>query len=442
MMKKIVLLYQDETPAITRMTQRLRSHFGPRRVVTCREKLSVIDDDDTVVALLSAGLSFGEKVPGGLPLNEPRRLEASGIGAVFAREGTVVPVLLDGAVMPPHTTLPETTRKLAFRHALPIRCDVELDRDLGRLIKDLEVHLQHFPGKSSAWDSWLLPIGIVGSVLCCVFLFLWLIDAWYWNYGYQTVESYHEARFSLTMFGPGLLGAFLMLTGTAMCLRRHRRRANQRTEHFHTGTGAVPPYDDPTVAAALVLSGASIGWGGWGSVPAILFVVVAIVRRTCGLSPRIAWRGVLVALVIAISAALWASWRTSVVDQFEVALGAYEQGIAAEKESRLPEAQHAFEAAIAAFPRFGHAYQGLGLVYARSNDAQAAYRELSNAIDRYPTEPRGLFDPDRDMVSAAYRNRAKVAEKLGQAAQAESDNKKASELTPFMDIFGGFFRWW
>lgn len=179
-----------------------------------------------------------------------------------------------------------------------------------------------------------------------------------------------------------------MLTGAAMCFRRFRRRAIQRTEHFHTGTGAVPPYDDPTVIAALVLAGASIGWGWWGSVPAILLAAVAIVRRACGFSPRVTWRGVLVALVIAIPAALWASWRTSVVEQFEVALSAYEQGIAAEKENRLPAAQREFEAAIAAFPRFGHAYQGLGLVYARSNDTQAAYRELSNAIDRYPTESR------------------------------------------------------
>ena len=43
---------------------------------------------------------------------------------------------------------------------------------------------------------------------------------------------------------------------------------------------------------------------------------------------------------------------------------------------------------------------------------------------------------------AGYRNLAEVAAKLGLLDQAKLDEKTASDLTPFMNIFGGFFHWW
>jgi tetratricopeptide (TPR) repeat protein len=279
-------------------------------------------------------------------------------------------------------------------------------------------------------------------VPCSGFLVLWWNDVKFWNYSYQTLDRYRQAQFWLIHLGPFLFGAFLFLIAAAWWIRRHRRRAVRRAEHFHTGTGELPPDVDPSVSAALVLAVAAIGWGWWGAAPAILLGLTAVVRRACGCSTRLAWRGILAALVIALAAGLWASWRASVVGRFEEALGAFEQGIAAGQQDRLPEAKQHFERAIAACPQFGNAYQGLGLVYARSGDPEAAYRELSRAIERYPTEPRGSWGPDQDIVGAAYRNRAKVARQLGLTSQAESDEKEAAKFTPFLDIFGGWLHWW
>ena len=128
--------------------------------------------------------------------------------------------------------------------------------------------------------------------------------------------------------------------------------------------------------------------------------------------------------------------------RFETALGQYERGLAAVEADQLDTAQRHFETAIEVFPQYGHSYQGLGLVYAKSDKPEAAYRELTRAIELYPTDGQGLLDPDRKTVAAAYRNRSKVAEKLGLNEQAERDREMADDLTPFMNIFGGFFRWW
>jgi tetratricopeptide (TPR) repeat protein len=355
----------------------------------------------------------------------------------------VIPVLLEGAQMPPHAALSKPIRKLAFRHALPIRADQELDRDLGRLVTDLEVHLQYSPAKVYQWDYWLLPVGLVGSVLCLPFLFLWLADLCYWNYGYETVQRYRQARFWLTAVGPLLLGAWLSLSCAGFVFRRYRRRRLQRAEHFRTGTGVVPPRADTLVTAALVLAVASLGWGRWAGGLALLLAGIAVTRRAWGKAPRVVTRGVVVACVIACVGLLWAHWRFSMTSRFEVALHAYEQGVAAEQQDRLDEARNHFQAAIEAFPRYGHAYQRLGLIHVRQNDLPAAQRELSRAIDRYPSGSRGLFGPDGDMIAAAYRQRADVAKKLGQDALAESDNRKVEELTRFMaDLFAGILRWW
>ncbi len=47
-----------------------------------------------------------------------------------------------------------------------------------------------------------------------------------------------------------------------------------------------------------------------------------------------------------------------------------------------------------------------------------------------------------DQVVAAYRNRAQVARKLGRDDLAKADDQMVDRLTPFMNIFGGFFHWW
>ena len=170
------------------------------------------------------------------------------------------------------------------------------------------MHLQYSPGKVFPWDYWLLPIGIVGSVLFSVFAVFWLIDLTYWNYSYATLQRVPRGAVLAHPPGPGLLGAFLLLVGASSVWRRYRRRVALRAEHFQTGTGTSPPAEDPFLSAALVLAGVSVGWGWWGAVPALVCVIIAIARRVGGFTQRLAWRWVAAASVVAASTGLWAFW--------------------------------------------------------------------------------------------------------------------------------------
>ena len=287
--KKIILLFRPRLPPVAPLLGRLHDQLRAHHVIAAPGCLPHLDAQSVVVVLLSKSAQVDGGRGGGLPLDDFAAWEATGLDAVLAREGTVLPMLLDAAGMPTHTTIPEPFRKIAFRHALPIRCGEELDRDVGRLISDLEVHLKYSPGKLYAWDNWLLPIGASGAIICSPFLVLWLLDAWYWNYGYETAARYREACWWLTWFGPALLGAFLFLAAAGIVYRRYRRRAMLRAEHFQTGKGELPSAENRWLNAAQVMAWASIGWGWWAGALSVALLVPlspAAVVSLCRLALR------------------------------------------------------------------------------------------------------------------------------------------------------------
>jgi TIR domain/Protein of unknown function (DUF4019) len=55
----------------------------------------------------------------------------------FEREATIIPLLIGGAEIPPPQALPETLRRLAFLHALPIRRDPDFSGDFNRLKREI-----------------------------------------------------------------------------------------------------------------------------------------------------------------------------------------------------------------------------------------------------------------------------------------------------------------
>jgi tetratricopeptide (TPR) repeat protein len=441
-MTKIIVLFVRETDSVARLLARLQAHFGAKRVQAAPGRLPPSITNSVIVALLSATQSLEGDSGGGLPLDDFVTWKATGIDVALGSECRVLPMLLDKANMPAHTAIPEPYRKIAFKHALPIRCGNELDRDVGRLITDLEQHLQFSPANIFAWDQWLIPVGIIGAVICSPFLMLWLWDAWYWNYAYVTAQRYREACWWLTEFGPNLLGVLLLLMSTGFAYRHHRLRVLARTEHFHTGQGKLPPDENRWLVAARLFTWSSLGCGWWTGALAVASVVGAIVHAARDQLPQPKWRTIALILIVSTVASAWGLWRDASTARLETALHENDLGRVALDAGKLDEAQGHFESAITIYPNLGRSYEGLGLLYVRQQQNDSAYREFSRAISLYPTGIRGFFGPDNDQIVSTYRYRAQVARELGQADSAAADDMRVSELTPFIDLFGGALRFW
>jgi tetratricopeptide (TPR) repeat protein len=442
MTKSIIVLFARESSSVARVLTRLRAHFGAGRVIAASGQLPPSAANAVIVALLSASEVMKCDAGGGLPLDQFGAWDGTGLEAALQSDAMVLPMLLDGAVMPAHVTIPEPFHKIAFKHALPIRCGAELDRDVGRLINDLEQHLQYSPATRFAWDHWLVPIGTVGVLICSPYLVLWLCDAWYWNHAYTTAARYAEACWPLTNYGPKLLGTLLFVMAVGLAYRQHRRRVIARAEHFRTGKGELPPAENRWLIAARIFTWSSLGWGWWAGGLAVLSVIGALVRSAQAHVPRPGWRSVSLILAVSISASVWGLWRDALTNRLATALRENDAGRTALAAGQFDEAKEHFDSAIAAYPNLGRSYESLGLLYARQRQNEAAYREFSRAIALYPTGSRGLFGPDKKQIAATYRYRAQVASEMGQKDMAASDESQANELTPFIDIFGGFFRFW
>ena len=442
MTKSIVVLFARESGSVARVLTRLRAHFGVRRVIAAPGQLPPSTAHAVIVTLLSATEVVESDAGGGLPLDQFGAWDATRLDAALRSDVMVLPMLLDGAVMPAHASIPEPFRKIAFKHALPIRCGDELDRDVGRLINDLEQHLQYSPAKAFAWDHWLVPIGAAGALICSPYFVLWLCDAWYWNHGYTTAERYAEACSKLTNYGPKLLGTLLFVMGVGLAYRQRRWRAIARAEHFHTGKGTLPPAENGWLVAARIFTWSSLGWGWWAGGLAIFALGGARIRAARAHLPRPGWRSIALILAVSIGASAWGIWRDALTNRLATALRENDAGRGALAAGQLDNAKQHFESAIAAYPTLGRSYESLGLLYARQKQNEAAYREFSRAIALYPTGSRGLFGPDKKQIVATYQYRAQVAKEMGQQDAAVADENRASELTPFMDIFGGLLRFW
>jgi tetratricopeptide (TPR) repeat protein len=439
MAKTIIVLFARESGSVARILTRLQTHFGARRVRAAPGRLPPSVTHSVIVVLLSATDALEGDAGGGLPLDDFGTWDATGLDALLRGNALVLPMLLDGASMPAHTSIPEPYRKIAFKHALPIRCGAELDRDVGRLITDLEQHLQYSPAKIFAWDHWLVPLGATGAVICSPFLMLWLWDAWFWNYGYVTSAQYRQTCWWFTELGPLLLGAFLFLMSAGFAYGQHRRHVVARAEHFHTGKGAPPPANNRWLMAACIFTWCSLGWGWWTGGLAIVALIGAFASSARTHAPRPNWRSVTWILAVSIGASAWGLWRDALTDRLETAFRENDLGRAALDAGALAEAKSHFESAISAYPTLGRSYESLGMFYARQKQNPEAYRAFSRAISLYPEVSDFWFGPDEDQIAATFRYRAQVARQLGQTDSAKADEMQADKLTPFANLFKDLF---
>jgi TIR domain len=153
--------------AAGRLADRLIDRFGVEQVFIDVETIEpgadfaeaisrAVDACLVLVAVIGPGWLAAADEQGGRRLDDPDDLVRLEIGAALARQVRVIPVLVEGAVMPRRTDLPDSLAALARRNAFRIRHESFRD-DAGRLVSAIERVLA---GRSSPWPTVLTVPGL------------------------------------------------------------------------------------------------------------------------------------------------------------------------------------------------------------------------------------------------------------------------------------------
>jgi hypothetical protein len=147
---RIFINYRREDTAgyAGRLYDALATRFGDSNVFMDIDKIEpgldfteVIDhavgSSDVVIALIGRRWLDAADAAGRRRLDNPLDFVRAELSAALAQDRRVIPVLVQGAEMPPPDELPESLQRLAFRHALELT-DVRWRYDVERLIGSLE----------------------------------------------------------------------------------------------------------------------------------------------------------------------------------------------------------------------------------------------------------------------------------------------------------------
>lgn len=95
---------------------------------------------DVVLAVIGEKW-LGETTEGAnFSINDPKDFVRIEIESALQRNIPVIPLLVQGAIMPPEKDLPPSIQALAYRNGLVIGDDPRFHSDVDRLIKHIEVH--------------------------------------------------------------------------------------------------------------------------------------------------------------------------------------------------------------------------------------------------------------------------------------------------------------
>ena len=154
-MNNIFISYrrQDSADVTGRINDRLRQHYGHDAIFTDVDNIpfgvdfrTYLDQEVSQCKILLAVIGKNwisiENDSGQRRLNDPADFVRIEIESALKRNIPVVPLLVHGTVMPPANELPESLRELTFRNGIPIRPDPDFHKDMDRLIKGLDQHLQ------------------------------------------------------------------------------------------------------------------------------------------------------------------------------------------------------------------------------------------------------------------------------------------------------------
>lgn len=143
---------EDSADITGRISDRLIQKFGRDAVFKDVESIPLGSDFrkhlkdavgrcDVLIAVIGRQWTTIQNESGRRRLDDPRDHLRIEVESALERDIPVIPVLVQGAVVPDEESLPETLRPLAYRNAQPVRPDPDFNHDLERLTRGIEDHL-------------------------------------------------------------------------------------------------------------------------------------------------------------------------------------------------------------------------------------------------------------------------------------------------------------
>jgi hypothetical protein len=141
---------QDSRDTVGRIHDHLRRAFDERRIFLDVEHQVGGEDyrvaidralarADVVLAVIGPGWLAAAEPDGEHRLDHPADMVRLELEAALARHLRIVPVLIEGAVMPRGDELPDSLRDISYRSAVAVRPDPDFKTDMPRLIVTLRL---------------------------------------------------------------------------------------------------------------------------------------------------------------------------------------------------------------------------------------------------------------------------------------------------------------
>ena len=156
-----------------RLYDRLAKHFGHKRVFMDIDGIALgadfvkaiqekVGECDVLIAVIGQRWLTSEDGRGGRRIDNPEDLVRMEIATALKRDIRVIPVLVDGVVMPLSTDLPDDLKALARRNALSVS-DTGFDDDCRGLVAAIKQAQAEGPSKGSRQDTGEDKVAASGS---------------------------------------------------------------------------------------------------------------------------------------------------------------------------------------------------------------------------------------------------------------------------------------
>ena len=134
----------DSSDVTGRLHDRLSAKLGPDNLFTDVDSIplgvdfqkhvaAILTKIDCMLAVIGRDWVKTTDAAGRRRLDDPADLVRIEIETALARQVTVIPLLVQGAVMPTEAELPPGLRDLAFRNGMTVRPNPDFHRDVDRL---------------------------------------------------------------------------------------------------------------------------------------------------------------------------------------------------------------------------------------------------------------------------------------------------------------------
>lgn len=453
---------------------RLRAHFGDKTVMVLSGEPKRLTADDVVLVLLaSSSIRWQEND------TAPRWIEKA-----LQLQSTLIPLVVDNAPLPAAGELPENVRGLLLQQWRNLERGYHFENDLGQLLLHIERRIPQRPDETLRWDLGLLVASRIMIVTGLIPLPFLIGEAYLWPYG---LESLYELQLlrnaeltTAIIYTVGcILGAFSSWRSAVLTDIQKTTNARRLGSTYNAPRRSLLEY--LTVGCAW----SALRIGAWSVAGVVVMGIVAVLTQFMK-TRRISWQpwmltscvGVAMGSTITISLDRRLDRIELAVQEVEVAMDRFETLSnandfafceaaflrAREKASFLPQPYHGLALLyfwratqrmpdsvgggfLSFFPSepFSN-FEPIATSVRRDPARTEALRQAEfwtiEALNRYPDRARGLFLPSTASAGLAYAMYADILYLNGELDIAREIKQKANDVSPWLDIFGGLFRWW